>query len=41
VVERTTEDVITAILSILDSNLDPRLKCDTIRVYLETVVTRA
>lgn len=37
----STEEVITAVLSILDSTLEPRLKCDTIRVYLETLAVRA
>lgn len=33
----TTEELTAAVLSILDSTLDPRLKCDTIRAYLEQV----
>ena len=37
----TSEEMAAAILSILDSPLEPRLKCDTIRVYLETLVVKA
>ena len=32
----TSEEIVTAILSILDSSLEPRLKCDTIVPDWET-----